>query len=82
MKHRHTLWVACPRVRHSNTRRIHVGHATWRVVDNIRSQTLETAGTRLDIFHGFFFFACFFFIKLWANIHKAHCNLYIILKKL
>ena len=64
MKHRYALWVKCPCVGHSDTRQI-------------RSQRLRT---RLDIFHGFFFLWVFFFFQLWANIHKAYCNLTQILK--
>ena len=60
MKHGHALWVACLCVGHLDMRWICVGHATWRVVDQIRSQKLRT---RLDIFHGFFFL-CIFFNKI------------------
>ena len=66
-KYEHAYMVKCPSVKHSDTCWILVGHAIWRVVE--KSKASDTAGTRLDLFLGFFL--CFF-LKIYGLTFTKH----------
>ena len=44
----------CRTLGHADTHWIRVGHAMWRVVDQMRTKASDMVGRGLDIFHGYF----------------------------